>query len=331
MDVDAFVAMHHAEWDELDALSRRRRLDGADVDRLVSLYQRAATHLSTIQSAAPDPFLISRLSRSVARGRAAITGAPQGAWRDLTRFATVSFPAALYRARRWWVIVGGVFLAVATVIGWWVSTEPSVQAALATNQQSQQLAAVDFEAYYSTYAAGSFAAQVWTNNAWIAALCIATGLLGLPVVWILGQNVFNLGAVGGLMAANDRLGLFFGLITPHGLLELTAVFVAAGVGLRWFWSWIDPGPRTRGRAVAEEGRAAMGIAIGLVVVLAISGVIEAFVTPSGLPTWARIGVGVIAELCFLGYVFTLGKWAAQRGDIGDIEDRYLDDVAPVAA
>ena len=60
---------------------------------------------------------------------------------------------------------------------------------------------------------------------------------------------------------------FFGLILPHGLLELTAVFVAAGVGLRLFWGWVDPGARTRCRRSPSEGRAAMSVALGLVGVL----------------------------------------------------------------
>ena len=118
-----------------------------------------------------------------------------------------------------------------------------MQAAIASDAEIRQLVENDFEAYYSEYAATSFAAQVWTNNAWVAALCIALGVSGVGVLWVLTQNALNVGMVGGLMAANDRLDLFFGLITPHGLLELTAVFVAAGAGLQLFWAWIDPGPR----------------------------------------------------------------------------------------
>jgi uncharacterized membrane protein SpoIIM required for sporulation len=330
VDLDAFVSAHRDEWAELDALSRRRRLDGAQADRLIALYQRTATHLSVVQSAAPDPVLMGRLSTIVARARAAIIGAHDPAWRDLSRFFTTSFPAALYRTRWWWAGAAAGSLALALALGWWVAGHPEVQAAIASKDRIRQLVQNDFEGYYSQYAAGSFAAQVWTNNAWLAAQCIALGVLGLPVLYLLFTNAVNLGLTGGLMAAGGRLDLFFGLITPHGLLELTAVFVAAGTGLRLFWAWVDPGPRTRSRALAEEGRAAVGVALGLVVVLAISGAIEAFVTPSPLPTWARVGIGVLAEAAFLAYVFTLGRWAVDRGEIGDLEDRYLDDVAPTS-
>ncbi len=331
MDLDAYVSAHREEWARLGDLSGRRRLTGAEADELVTLYQRVGTQLSVVRSAAPDPALVARLSALVTRARAATTGSHEAAWQDVARFFTVVFPAALYRTRRWWALTAAGSLALALVTGWWVATHQQVQAAVATDEQIRQLVGSDFEDYYSQYAAGSFAAKVWTNNAWIAALCIAFGVLGLPVLWVLFTNALNLGVVGGLMASRDRLDLFLGLIAPHGLLELTAVFVAAGVGLRLFWAWVEPGPRTRARALGEEGRAAVAVAMGLVVVLAISGVIEAFVTPSPLPTWARIGIGALAEAAFLTYVFTLGRWAYRRGETGDLEERYAGDALPISA
>lgn len=77
---------------------------------------------------------------------------------------------------------------------------------------------------------------------------------------------------------------------------------------------VDPGPRTRRGALAQQGRAAMGMAIGLALVLFVSGLIEGFVTPSGLPTWTRITIGIAAELAFLAYVYVLGGRAARAGE-----------------
>src|SRR5262249_14461636 len=121
------------------------------------------------------------------------------------------------------------------------------------------------------------------------------------------------------------------LITPHGLLELTAVFVASGVGLRIGWAWIAPGPlRTRGQALAETARAGMLVALGLVGVLAASGLIEAVVTPSGLPTALRVGVGVLAWLAFIGYVVLLGQRAARAGADSDVDPALREAPVPTA-
>jgi uncharacterized membrane protein SpoIIM required for sporulation len=251
-------------------------------------------------------------------------------WREASRLAAVSFPAAVYRAR-WWALGAAVFtVVVAVASGWWVATSPEAQASIASDAEIRRLVEVEFERYYSEYAASSFAAKVWTNNAWVAAVCIAVGVAGFPVVYVLFQNALNVGVTGGLMAAHGRLDLFFGLITPHGLLELTAVFVAAGAGLKLFWAWVDPGPRPRSQALGEEGRAMVTIAMGLVVVLFVSGIVEAFVTPSGLPTWARIGIGVAVWLLFLGYVTRYGRPAALAGETGDLRGELVEDRAPVS-
>ncbi|MGW5236565.1 stage II sporulation protein M [Streptomyces nodosus] len=335
MDLDVFVSTHRAEWDRLEALLRRRRgLTGAEADELVALYQRTATHLSVIQSSAPDPQLTGRLSRLVARARSTVTGARSASWRDVTRFLTHGFPAAVHRTRHWWVPTALVSTVVAALLGWWIGTHPDVQASIAAPGELRSLTRPggEYETYYSSHNAAAFAAQVWTNNAQAAALCLVLGIfLGLPVLLVLFTNMLNLGVGIGLMSSAGRLDTFLGLVLPHGLLELTAVFVAAGTGLRLGWTLIDPGHRSRRTALAEEGRAALGMAIGLALVLFVSGAIEGFVTPFGLPTWARISIGVLAELAFLGYVFILGGRAAGAGDTGDLEADGRSESVPTAA
>ena len=145
------------------------------------------------------------------------------------------------------------------------------------------------------------------------------------MIYVLFNNIANLAIIGSIMTRADHGQHFWGLILPHGLLELTAVFVAGGVGLRLFWSWIEPGALTRTQSVAREGRTAATVALGLVVVLFITGVIEGFVTPSGLPTWGRISIGVLAEIVFFTYVFVLGRQACARGGTGDLSAGDLED------
>ncbi|AXE26603.1 stage II sporulation protein M [Streptomyces globosus] len=335
MDLDVFVTAHRAEWDRLEQLlGRGRRLTGAEADELVALYQRASTHLSLIQSSTPDAVLTGRLTQLVARARATVTGTRRAGWRDAARFFTSAFPAAVYLSRRWWIPTAVLSTLLGVLIGWWVAMNPEVQASIAAPEELRAMTEPGggYEAYYSSHPAASFAAQVWTNNAQAAAVCLVAGaFLGLPVLWILFLNMANLGVGLGLMASAGRLDVFLGLILPHGLLELTAVFVAAGTGLRLGWTVIDPGPRTRRAALAEQGRAALGMAVGLAAVLFVSGLIEGFVTPSGLPTWARIAIGVAAEAVFLAYVYVLGGRAARAGEVGDVEAADRTASLPTAA
>src|SRR4051794_9143619 len=97
MDLDAYVLTHHAEWDRLEALTKKRRLDGHESDELVERYQRVATHLSVIRTAAPDATAITYLSLLLSRARNRAGGARGGTWQGVRSFVLERFPAALYR------------------------------------------------------------------------------------------------------------------------------------------------------------------------------------------------------------------------------------------
>jgi uncharacterized membrane protein SpoIIM required for sporulation len=325
MDLDAYVAAHAPEWQRLEALTRSRRLTGAEADELVERYQQVATHLSVVRTSAPDPSLVAHLSSLLARARNRAAGGRTGTWRGVRSFFVDRFPAALYRLRWWWISTLVVNVVVTGVMILWLLEHPIVEQSLLSPGEVDQLVNHVFENYYSEYAASHFAAQVWVNNAWVTALCLALGILGFPIIYLLFTNMANVAILGSIMIRHDHGAHFWGLLLPHGLLELTAVFVAAGVGLKLFWSWVEPGGLTRSQSLAREGRTAGTVALGLVAVLFVSGVIEAFVTPSGLPTWARVSIGLLAEAVFFAYVFVLGRNAFHRGQTGDIDAALLED------
>src|SRR5262249_1575598 len=119
-------------------------------------------------------------------------------------------------------------------------------------------------------------------------------------------------------------------ISPHGILELTAVFLAAGAGLKLGWAWIDPGPLPRTQSLANAGRVAVIVAVRLVGGVAGSGLLGAFGAPSFLAAPAGIGMGVAAEAAFLTYVTVLGRRAVRAGVTGDVERDLAGDTLPVA-
>ncbi len=324
VDIGPYIVRHAREWDRLSELVnrpglRRQRLTGEQVDELVELYQRVATQLTVIRSSHSDPVLEARLSSLVGQARGLITGAATPAWQLVGRFFTMVFPAAVYRARWSWIAVGVLSMALIAFFAWRVINVPDLAQTLVDPAKVKQLVEHDFADYYSQNPATDFAFEIWANNAKVTAAALIMGILILPLLVVLYSNMENTGVIAGYMISYGRSDVLFGLLLPHGMLELTCVFVAAGCGLRLAGAWIAPGPRSRGRAIAEEGRAVGAVALGLALVLGVSGLIEAFVTPSPLPTWARVTIGAIAWLAFMTYVFTLGRSAVRHGETGDID------------
>ncbi len=329
MDLDSYVLQHSRQWDRLAELTgQRRAMTGDEADELIDLYSRVSTHLSVVRSTAADAVLEARLSALVASARSIITGVNVPVWQTVGRFFTATFPATVYRARRWWISVGLVSIATVTFIIWRVITVPGLTDALLSAEQAQQLVDHDFAQYYSDNPAADFAFQVWLNNARVTAVCLILGVLIVPVIIVLWVNLANLGMIAGFMIGAGRADVFYGLLLPHGLLELTIIFVAAGAGLRLGWSWIAPGPRTRASALASEGRAAGAMALGLGVWLLVSGLVEGFVTPSRLSAPERLAIGAAVWIAFLVYVFTLGRRAVKAGQTGDLGPEELEATVP---
>ncbi len=318
VDLDAFEAVNRPDWERLDELVRRRRLSGEEADELLVLYQRTSTHLSMIRSIAPESVLSGALSMRLSRARTKFTGARSNFMEDVAAFFVVALPAAFYRIRWLTVVIGVLFVSVAWLYGAWVVNSPGVIAAMGSDEEMRSYVEEDFVNYYSENPAASFAGLVWTNNAWIAIQAVAFGITGIWGPFILYQNAQGVGMAAGMMASYDRLDVFFIYILPHGFMELTAIFIAAAAGLRIFWALVSPGRRTRGQALAEEGRSLITVALGLVLVLLVSGLVEGFVTPSPLPSWLRITIGFLVFAAYWVYTLVLGRRAVRAGHTGDL-------------
>jgi uncharacterized membrane protein SpoIIM required for sporulation len=320
MDLDAYAAAHGHEWTDLEALSRRRRLTGAEADELITLYQSGAAELSAMQTAAGPSVVADRLSLTLSRARLRFTGAGRNLASQVPTFFVSQLPAALWRVRWLSIAVLLVTVVVATAFAVWAAGSPAVLASFGSEEFRRQFATEDFVNYYSESASSSFTGQVWTNNAFIAAQCVAFGITGVWVPYVVLSNAMNVGISAGLMAEQGRLEYFFLYILPHGQLELYSIFVAGGAGLMIFWSWVAPGARTRGQALAQDGRALITVAVGLMLALLVSGVIEGFVTRQDWPWAIKIGIGTVALAGFLAYQWVLGGRAHRAGQTGDLDE-----------
>lgn len=318
MDLDALTAQRRGEWSRLDELSKRRWLSGPEVDELVVRYRSASADLADIKTSAGRTPTGDAVSVMLGRARSRLTGTTENVLRQLPRFFWLQLPAALYRVRWGTLAIAAVFLAVAFATAFWVNSDPQYIAAIGSDAMLQDYVDNRFTQYYNP--AADFAGMVWTNNAWIAAQCIMFGITGLFPVYVVLSNAVGVGQAGAVLMHFDQGDVFLLHLAPHGLLELTSIFVAAAAGLQLFWAWIAPGTRTRGAALGAAGRSVATIVVGLILALALSGLVEGFVTGQPWPWPVKIGLGALALALFLGYMLGVGRWAAKQGQTGDLTE-----------
>jgi uncharacterized membrane protein SpoIIM required for sporulation len=336
VNIDEYIRRNNPGWDRLTVLTaaaskRSARLAPAELDELLALYQRTSAQLSHARVHYQDQALTMRLTELVAEANAVLYTAPSRPARVVADFFGREFPTAVWSAR-WFVVASALITLVpALVMGIWVATSDAAVGTLGTDAAREAYVEEEFEDYYSSAPAAQFSTEVLVNNIRVSFMAFALGIFFcLGTVYILGYNGLNVGAAAGLFhsASVGEPGKFWGLILPHGMLEITAVIVAGAAGLRLGWCLIAPGDKTRARALADEARRSVVIVLGLMLAFIVAGIIEGFVTPSTLANPVRIGIGFGAWLLFVVWVVAYGR--QPEGVTPEVVSSERDQSRPVA-
>ena len=327
MDIDAFVATHQGAWWRLQQLTDKTRkvarVSPDELDEMVHLYQRVGANLAHARvQYASDSALVNRLTLLVTDAHGVLYGQPDTeVQRGIQQFATVTFPAAIYSLRRYIAIAAALTFLPWAFFQIWLAISPAAFDVVAPDAAAQQYINHDFESYYSNQPSQNFATEVFLNNIRVGFLAFAAGILLCVVsAALLAYNGANVGIAGGLFTNVGQADKFWGLILPHGMLELSAVIVAGAAGLRIGWAIIDPGDRTRVNALTEEARRAGSVLVGLVVAFLLAALVEGFVTGRPWPTSLRIGIGVFVFVVFWGWTIRFAVLARREGN-----ERYTPD------
>jgi uncharacterized membrane protein SpoIIM required for sporulation len=157
------------------------------------------------------------------------------------------------------------------------------------------------------------ASAIISNNVWIGFWAFVGGLLaGLPTVLVLVLNGLSLGAGFGLFV-NYHAGRYLAtFIAGHGVLELSAIFVAAGAGFRLASALVVPGDRTRRDALVIEGRIAARMIGAVVTLLAIAGTIEGFLSASDAPPALKLATSAATAVLLALYFASGSKYLREQ-------------------
>ena len=103
-----------------------------------------------------------------------------------------------------------------------------------------------------------------------------------------------------------------GFIAAHGLLEISAIIIAGAGGFVVANALLNPGSLSRSDAMAQQGRSAVRMAVACIPALVTAGCIEAFISPSHVPVWFKVVLGLTLGISFWFYLLLTGKATSGR-------------------
>lgn len=322
---DKFRLAREGDWRRLDHLiqclekGRVRRISDEDLLALPVLYRQAASSLAVARETSLDAATLDYLEALVRRAWFQLYGPRTGFLRWLWRFLGGQWSAAV-RAL-WLELCIAVAVTVAGAVAGWLLAARSpewyfalVPGQFADDRQPGASREALARTLSGTHGDGQgltvFATYLFSNNSAVAILAFALGFaFGVPTLLLLVYNAATLGAMLWLFAHAGLGWQFAAWLSVHGTTELSAITLAGAAGLHIGRTMAFPGPRSVLDAAGHSGRRAAQVMAGVVLMLAVAGLLEGYARQLVEDPAVRGGIGATMLLGWIAY-FT---WRGRRG------------------
>ncbi|RYG59122.1 stage II sporulation protein M [bacterium] len=164
--------------------------------------------------------------------------------------------------------------------------------------------------YEGLAASPEVSTEIMTNNVRVTIMAVGLGVTaGIGTGYVLIMNGLMLGGLAGVATNYSVDYLFWSVILPHGILELTAICIAGGAGLVIARAIYAPGDLPRRDALRIAGGEAGQLLAGVAAMLVLAGFIEGFITPTTLPPGVKIGFALLTGVFMSAYLMVRPKTA----------------------
>jgi uncharacterized membrane protein SpoIIM required for sporulation len=278
-------------------------------------YRRVLSALSKARSQGVNDARIAYLNQLASRAYAHIYVAEPKGWPSVRRFFTEEFPQTFRRNLLFIFISFAVCVGAALFAYAQVQRDPG-KADVVLGPGAGQMA--DMIAQRHTGGLNwmpeemrpIMSSYIMQNNIRVCIMSFATGILaGVGTLYFLFYNGLMLGVIGAVVNSRDLSVVlsFWGFVAPHGVIELLAIFIAAGAGLMLGWAVLNPGEYTRGDALKLAGREAFKLMLGVAAMLVVAGLIEGFFSPSMVPEEFKLTVAAMIAALEIMYFGMAGR------------------------
>ena len=316
-----FRVEREADWLRLEKIldlferGHDRRLSDDDVVAIPVLYRAALSSLSIARAVSLDQSLIAYLESLSTRAYFCVYGTRTTVLERLGRFFGGEWRAAVRGLWRETLVSAG-FGVLGTLVAFFLVRARSewfydfVPGGLAMGRDPTASTKDLHDVLFSSQDGGlaAFSSFLFTHNAQIALLAFALGFACcLPTAFLLLYNGLMLGAFFALYADHGLALDLGGWLMIHGVTELFAITLAGAAGFRIGWTLAFPGDVARLDAVRVAGKQAALAMIGVVVMLAVAGLLEGFARQLVTNTALRYGVALTTAAFWLLFFYAPEK------------------------
>jgi len=313
--IQKFIESRKARWERLESLIRNLERGGPKRSmvwnplELARLYREATADLARLQIYREDRVhpedLEIYLNQLVGRAYAQIYRSPPPQWASLWTYLRSTFPATFRKTAPWTLMAFGVFL-IGGAYGFLITLlDESFIPLIVPPQLIRQVeeGKVWFDSILAIRPLAS--SLIMRNNISVCFLAFALGMtFGLGTIYIMAFNGVMLGALASLCHLNGLDVAFWSFVLPHGVIELTTIFISGGAGFLLSTALLFPGDLRRKDALIQRGRQAGRLILGCVPLLIAAGIIEGFFSPAPLPAGLKFFMAGLLLVLLFFYLLT---------------------------
>ena len=277
-------------WDRLEQLLDTAGRQGlpsltrADLRELSLLYRQTAADLAAIREDPSSPHFARYLNQLLARAHNTIYAGRRGSPLAIIHFFSTTFPQ-VFRAH---VLHCGTAVAIflgSAIVGVVLTLiDPDFKVQILGPQLVETIQKREMWTHSILAVKPLASSAIMTNNLSVAFTTFAMGITaGIGTIYMMVLNGLMIGVIGTACATAGMSLVLWSFVAPHGVLELPAIFMAGGAGLRLAQGLLFPGTLPRRDSLARAGTDATKLLLGSVPILVLAGLIEAFVSPTSLP------------------------------------------------
>jgi uncharacterized membrane protein SpoIIM required for sporulation len=322
-----FRQAHENDWEQLERIVTRlekrsiRSLSDEDLLALPGLYRTTLSSLSVARDTSLDRALIIYLERLCTRAYFQIYGVQTPVSRQIGQFFSSAWPNAVRALWRETLFCVATTFAAALLAFLLISADPSwfysiIPEALAGGRDpsasAEYLRSTIYDSDESWLA--PFAAFLFTHNSQMAIFSFALGFaFALPTVLLIAYNGLMLGAFWAVFAAKGLGPNMAAWLMIHGTTEIFAICIAGAAGIRIGLAIAFPGAASRLDAAVEAGRTGAIAILGVVIMLAVAGLLEGIARQVITSDTFRFLIGSAVLVAWLTYFYA---WPVGRYDDG---------------